>query len=44
MGKIIIKNISKSFQNRTILNNISFEIGDNFKIGLVGENGVGKVP
>ncbi|WP_346920162.1 ABC-F family ATP-binding cassette domain-containing protein [Clostridium sp. UBA7339] len=42
MGKIIIKNISKSFQNRTILNNISFEIGDNFKIGLVGENGVGK--
>ncbi|WP_346929347.1 ATP-binding cassette domain-containing protein [Clostridium sp.] len=42
MGKIIIKNISKSFQNRTILNNISFEIGDNSKIGLVGENGIGK--
>ncbi|WP_346888462.1 ATP-binding cassette domain-containing protein [Clostridium sp. UBA1056] len=42
MGRIIVKNISKAFEGRIILRNISFEISDNSKIGLVGENGIGK--
>jgi ATP-binding cassette subfamily F protein 3 len=42
MDRIIVKNISKAFEGRIILRNISFEISDNSKIGLVGENGIGK--
>lgn len=42
MTKIIVKNLYKAFQERLILNNLSFEIGDNNKLGLVGENGIGK--
>ncbi len=42
MDRIVVKNLSKSFQERTIFKNISFEISNNSKIGLVGENGVGK--
>ncbi len=42
MDRVVVKNLSKSFQERTIFKNISFEISNNSKIGLVGENGVGK--
>lgn len=42
MAKIIVKNLSKAFKERTIFQNVSFEISDNNKIGLIGDNGIGK--
>ena len=36
------KNISKSYNGKDILNNISFSINENEKIGIIGYNGVGK--
>lgn len=39
---IHIKNISKSFDNKTVLNNVSFSIGDNAITSLIGPNGIGK--
>jgi len=37
-----IQAISKSFNRRKILNEISFELGPTEKIGILGENGAGK--
>lgn len=37
-----INNISKSFDNKQILNNISFEMYKGDKIGIIGKNGIGK--
>ena len=37
-----LKNISLSFQNRQILENISFEINQGEIFGMLGPNGVGK--
>ena len=39
---ISIKNISKSFSDRVILNNISFTINKGEKIAIIGESGIGK--
>ena len=39
---IIAKNLSKSYGDQEILNNVSFKIGQGKKIGLVGRNGCGK--
>ena len=36
------KNISKSYNGKDILNNISFSMNENEKIGIIGYNGVGK--
>ena len=37
-----LQNISLSFQNRQILENISFEINQGEIFGMLGPNGVGK--
>lgn len=39
---ISIKNISKKFGNKTVLDNITFDIKDGIVLGLVGLNGIGK--
>ena len=39
---IKIKNLKKYYEDRLILDIEDFEVKDNDKIGLVGENGVGK--
>lgn len=39
---LIVKNLSKSFRSKLVLDNISFEIPENSIIGLQGKNGVGK--
>ena len=37
-----VKNISKSIQNKQIINNISFDISEGQIVGLLGPNGAGK--
>ncbi len=39
---IKLNNVSKYFGTRLLFENISFEINENDKIGLIGENGIGK--
>ena len=39
---IEVKNVSKSYLGKTILDNISFSIDNSSKIGLIGRNGIGK--
>ena len=39
---IEIKNLSKSFDNKIILKNISFSINDGECIAIIGESGIGK--
>ena len=39
---ISIKNISKSFDNKIILNNLSFKIEQGEKIAIIGQSGCGK--
>lgn len=42
MTTLTVKNLSKSFHKRKILNDISFELNDKKIYGLLGRNGVGK--
>lgn len=39
---MIVKNLSKTYKTKEVLDNVSFEINKNDKIGLVGANGCGK--
>lgn len=39
---IIIKKLTKKFENLIAVNNVSLEIGDNEVFGLLGQNGAGK--
>lgn len=39
---IVLKNISKSLQEKMILKNISFHIAENETVGIIGLNGAGK--
>ena len=42
MAILEFKNINKEFSGKTILDNVSFDINANQKIGLIGANGSGK--
>lgn len=42
LAVITAKNVTKTYGDRTILDQIDFKIGGNRKIGLVGRNGCGK--
>jgi ATPase subunit of ABC transporter with duplicated ATPase domains len=42
MKSITLKNISKSFQNRTLFEDISFSFAKGDRIAITGHNGVGK--
>lgn len=42
MASLNIQNLSLSFGEKTLFENISFEMGNKDKVGLVGANGVGK--
>jgi len=42
MALLAIHNVGKSFGERNLFENITFEIGSGDKIGLVGDNGSGK--
>ena len=42
LGMITINNLSKSYGTRVLFDNLSFSVGKNEKIGLVGRNGQGK--
>lgn len=37
-----VKNISKSFEEKKVLNNISFDLYRGDKVGIIGKNGIGK--
>jgi ATP-binding cassette subfamily F protein 3 len=39
---ISVNSLSKSYGTRVLFNNLSFSVGKNEKIGLVGRNGHGK--
>ncbi len=42
MARLAAQQLNKSFGERTLFSNLSFEIGDQDRIGLVGDNGCGK--
>ena len=42
MGVLIVKNISKSIDNKQIINEVSFDISKGQIVGLLGPNGAGK--
>jgi macrolide transport system ATP-binding/permease protein len=39
---LVVNNLSKSYGDQTVLNQVSFVVNPNQRIGLVGPNGVGK--
>lgn len=39
---IELKNISKTFDNKKVLNNINFKLYKGEKVGIIGKNGIGK--
>ncbi len=39
---LIIKNISKSFEGKTVLNDITFSVEKGDKVAIIGPNGIGK--
>ena len=42
MNKLETKNVTKSFDGRTIIKDISLEVAENEIVSLLGESGVGK--
>ena len=42
MGKLSIKNVSKSYGEKKALNDFSFDVGGGEIVGLIGKNGAGK--
>ena len=42
MNKLIVKNISKSYQDKKIVSNVTIEVSTGEVIGLLGPNGAGK--
>ena len=42
MNYLSVENISKSFGERSLFNNLSFGINEGQKIGFVAKNGTGK--
>lgn len=42
MNLITLENISKSYSEKILLNNVSLGINDGDKIGIIGINGAGK--
>lgn len=42
MSAVSVQNVSLSFGENTLFENISFDVYDNDRVGLVGANGVGK--
>ncbi len=42
MSRLTIKNISKKFKNRRVVDNVSFAVSSDEVVGLLGPNGAGK--
>lgn len=42
MHVMTLENVSKSYSDKTLFNDINFSINDTDKIGLIGINGTGK--
>lgn len=40
--KVQVQNLSKAYKNKTVLDNVSFSVGDNEIMAIVGPNGAGK--
>ena len=42
MALLSVQNLGKNFGERNLFHDVTFEVGDHDKIGLVGVNGCGK--
>ncbi|KEF37972.1 hypothetical protein M670_02728 [Schinkia azotoformans MEV2011] len=42
MNILSVENLSKSFGDKTLFNNISFSVAEKQRIGIIGVNGTGK--